>query len=81
MIDDLTILAILPLVVVIVFGLRWTKPVGAVRVPVSVTEPLRIYHQPEPLPEPVHVFETPAVAYTDETVTLAPNVLSFLEGL
>lgn len=82
MIDRYSIIAIVPLVIVLVLGLRWTKPVPPARPVVQEPVPLRIYHQPEPLPEPAHVFEAPApVAYTDETVKLPATVLTFLEGL
>jgi len=82
MIDGPFILSVFLLAVACVVGLRWTKPVPPVRPVVQEPEPLRIYHQPEPLPEPVHVFAAPTpIAYTDETVKLTPQLLRFLEGL
>lgn len=82
MIDGASVITIFLLAIACLVGLRWTKPVPPVRPVVQEPVPLRITHQPEPLPEPVHVLQTPApVAYTDETVKLTPSVLSFLERL
>lgn len=80
MIDDLFILAIFPLALLCVIGLRLTRPVVPVRVPVSV--PVSVPRQIVSVSRPMALAESaPVVAYTDETIELSGAMLRFVEGL